>query len=113
MNSGTPLIHTHSHTYKHTQTENIYIYNMSNPSSSTQKYYIAGGLGEEERRGKQRKSRSEEKVVDFSSDSLFPERKREVVTLGGTRWIDQLTRRERREPVSLKAGRTSETTDAF
>ena len=30
------------------------------------------------------KSRSEEKVVDFSSANLFPTRKREVVTQGGT-----------------------------
>ena len=39
------------------------------------------------------KSRSEEKVVDFSSDSLFPTRKWEAVTQGGTTVIDQLTQR--------------------
>ena len=33
---------------------------------------------------KTRKSRSEEKVVGFSSVSLFPAKKREAVTQGGT-----------------------------
>ena len=41
------------------------------------------GSGEEERQ-ESRKSRSEEKVVGFSSASLFPVRKREAVTQGET-----------------------------
>ena len=43
-------------------------------------------LGRQEKRKdrKPRKSKSEEKVVDFSSASLFPIRKREAVTQGGT-----------------------------
>ena len=41
--------------------------------------------GQEKRKDrKTRKSRSEEKVVGFSSASLFPARKHEAVTLGGT-----------------------------
>ena len=39
-------------------------------------------------------SRSEEKVLDFSSVSLFPARKRKTVTQGGTRGIDHSTRRK-------------------
>ena len=47
------------------------------------RHYIAGG--EEKRKGrKTRKSKSEEKMVGFSSASLFPARKREAVTQGGT-----------------------------
>ena len=38
------------------------------------------------------KSRSEEKVVGFTSASLFLARKREAVTQGGTRGIDYPTR---------------------
>ena len=43
-------------------------------------------LGGQEKRNdkKTQKSRSEEKVVGFSSAPLFPARKREVVTQGGT-----------------------------
>ena len=39
---------------------------------------------EDEKEWKSRKSRSEEKVVGFSSASLFPARKREAVAQGGT-----------------------------
>ena len=56
-------------------------------------------LGDQEKRKdrKTRKNRSEENVVWFSSASLFPARKREDVTQGGTmepRGIDNLTRRK-------------------
>ena len=57
------------------------------------------------------KSRSEEKVVGFSSTSLFHTRKQEAVTQGGTTRIDHPMRR--RNPVSSKAGRKSETANAF
>ena len=41
--------------------------------------------GQEKRKdSKLRKSRNEEKVVGFSSASVFPTRKREAVTQGGT-----------------------------
>ena len=41
--------------------------------------------GQEKRKDrKSRKSRGEEKIVSFSSPSLFPARKREAVTLDGT-----------------------------
>ena len=40
--------------------------------------------GQEKRKDKTQKSRSEEKVVGFSSASLFPTRKWEAVTQGGT-----------------------------
>ena len=59
---------------------------------------------------------SEEKVVGFSSASLFPVRKREAVTQGGAAETGGLTTRhgvEPREPVSSKVGRTSETTGVF
>ena len=49
------------------------------------------------------KSRSEDKVVGFSSASLFLTRKREALTQGKTRGIDHLTRN----------GRKSETAGAF
>ena len=39
------------------------------------------------------KSRNEEKVVGFSSAFLFPGRKQEAVTQGGTRGIDHPIRR--------------------
>ena len=42
---------------------------------------------------KTRKSRSKEKVVGFSSASLFPAMKLEIITQGGTRGIDHPTRR--------------------
>ena len=50
--------------------------------------------GQEKRKDrKTRKSKSEEKVVSFSSAYLFPARKYEVVTQGGTRGIEHPTRR--------------------
>ena len=52
-------------------------------------------------------------MVGFSSTSLFLARKREAVTLDGTRRIDHLPRRRTQEPVSSKAGETSETRAAF
>ena len=55
----------------------------SNPSMHHSRYYINGGSGEEEREKTQR-SRSEEKVVGFSSASLFPVRKWEAATQGET-----------------------------
>ena len=50
-------------------------------------------LGSQEKRKdrKTQKSTSEEKVVGFSSASLFLTRKWEVVTQGGTRGIDHPT----------------------
>ena len=42
---------------------------------------------------RKQKSRSEEKVVGFSSVILFPERKWEAVTKGGTRGIDHSWRK--------------------
>ena len=72
-------------------------------------YYIAGG---QERR-KDRKSRNEEKVVGFSSASLFQVRKREIVAHGGTMEPEDRYGGEPREPVSSKVGRTSENAGAF
>ena len=55
-------------------------------------------MGQEKRKDrKSQKSRSEKNVVGFSSDSLFPARKRKLVTQGGT----------------VRAGRTSGTAGAF
>ena len=51
----------------------------SNPSRQRSMGYITGGL-EKRKDRKSRKSRREEKVVGFSSTSLFPARKQEVVT---------------------------------
>ena len=53
-------------------------------------------LGGQEKRKerKTRKCKSEEKVVTFSSVCLFPTRKWEAVTQGGTRGIDYPTRRK-------------------
>ena len=45
----------------------------------------------------------EEKVVGFSSASLFPARKLETVTQGGTKGIDHLTRR-RTQGVGIVKG---------
>ena len=42
------------------------------------------GVQEKNKDKKSRKSRSEEKVVGLSSAFLFPARKREAVTQGGT-----------------------------
>ena len=50
--------------------------------------------GQEKRKGRKTwKSRSEEKVVGFSSAALFPARKWESVTHGGTMGIDHLMQR--------------------
>ena len=49
-------------------------------------------LGDQDKR-ENMKSRSEEKVVGFSSSSLFPARKRNAVTQGVTRGIDHQTQR--------------------
>ena len=53
-------------------------------------------LGSQEKRKgrKTRKSRHEEKVVGFSSVTLFPARKLEAVIQGGTRGIGHPTRRK-------------------
>ena len=55
---------------------------------------ISLGCREKRKYRKARKSRSEEKVVGFSSVSLYPARKREAVTQGGTREIDHPMRRK-------------------
>ena len=55
--------------------------------------YIAGDE-EKMKDGKTRKSRSEEKVVGFSSTSLFLARKRKAVTHGAIRVIDYPTRKK-------------------
>ena len=50
-----------------------------------------GGVKEKRKERKTQKSSSEEKVVSFSSASLFLARKGEAVTQGGTREIDHPT----------------------
>ena len=61
------------------------------------------------------KSRSKEKVVGFSLALLFPPRKWEAVTQGGT--IEPggqtIQHRKPREPVLSKVGRTSEIMGPF
>ena len=53
-------------------------------------------------------------MVGFSSASLFPPRKWEAVTLGGTRGKDlHLVGGKPREPVPSKAGSTSKITGTF
>ena len=54
------------------------------PAGSSQRYYVAAGGHEKRKDRKTQNSRSEEKVVGFNSASLFPPRKREVVTQGET-----------------------------
>ena len=58
-------------------------------------------MGNQEKRKyrKSRKSRSEEKVVSFSAASLFPARKGDAVTQGGT---DHLTRRRTQGAGTVK-----------
>ena len=56
-------------------------------------YYITGGEGQKRKDRKIRKSRGEEKVMNFRSASLLPTRKQEPVTQGGTRGPEHLTRR--------------------
>ena len=70
-----------------------YYYWRVTPVGSIQRYYISLGGQEKKKDRKTRKGRSEEKVVGFSSASLFPTRKWESVTQGGTRGIDHLMRR--------------------
>ena len=71
-------------------------------------------LGSQKRKDrKTRKSRREEKVMSFNSASLFPEKKREPVTQGGTRVLDNRCGGKPRETVSSKVGRISETTGTF
>ena len=68
---------THTHTY-------IYIFLKSNPSRQHSKVLYRWGVGQEKRRErKSRKIRSEEKVVGFSSASVFLARKLQAVTQGG------------------------------
>ena len=62
---------------------------------------------------KTRESRSEEKVMGFSSASLFRAKKREAVAKGRTRTIVYPTRRKTEGSVSSKPGRTNETAGAF
>ena len=61
------------------------------------------GVQDKRKDRKTRKSRSEEKVVSFSSASLFPAKKWEAVTQGGTREIDHLMRR-RTQGASIVKG---------
>ena len=72
--------------------------------------------GQERKDRKTWKSRSEGKVVGFTSAFLFPIRKREAVTQGGTMEPGGYTTwrgGELREPVSSKFRKTSETAGAF
>ena len=52
---------------------------------------------------KPRKNMSKEKVVGFSSASLFPTRNRKAVTKGRTREIDHWTRRITQGALIVKA----------
>ena len=52
-------------------------------------------------------------MVGFSSASIFSVRKQELVTQGGTRGIDHLTRRRTQGAGVSKAGRISETAGEF
>ena len=74
---------------------------MSNLAGSTQ-----GNIsleGQEKRKEKKKwKSRSEEKVVGFSLSFLFPTRKWEAFTQGGTKWIDLLKQRRTQGAVIVK-----------
>ena len=54
----------------------IIIIKGESPAGSTQRYHISLGDQKKRKDRKARKTRSEEKVVGFSSDSLFPARKR-------------------------------------
>ena len=78
----------------------IYYYYGVTPVGNTQRYYIAQRLGGEEKREKTGKKW--EKVVGFSSGSLFPARKREAVTQGVIGEIDYPTWRRTQGAVILK-----------
>ena len=54
------------------------------PQQAALKSTISLGVQEKRKDRKTQKSRSEEKVVGFSSASLFPARKREAVAQGGS-----------------------------
>ena len=69
------------------RSSNVYILLLLRSNHS--RHNIAGGY-EKRKDIKTRRSRSEEKVVGFSSTSLFPTRKREAVTQNGTRGIYHL-----------------------
>ena len=56
----------------------------SKPQQAAFKGTISWGVQEKRKERKTQKSRSEEKVVGFSSASLFPTRKWKPVTQGGT-----------------------------
>ena len=96
--------HTHTHTQMHTnkgmdgdQAYNIYscvyIYILLRINSSRQHSKVLYRRGVKRKDRKIRKSRSEEKVVGFTSTSLFPARKWEAVTQGETRDVDHPIRR--------------------
>ena len=61
-----------------------YCYVASPPLQAALKGIISLGGQKKRKNRKTRKSRSEEKAVAFSSASLFPARKREAITQGGT-----------------------------
>ena len=97
----------------------IAIYNIlfllkSNPNSQHSKAICCWGIRRRRKR-KALKSRSEEKVLGFSSASLFPISiwKWEAVTQGGTRGIDYLMWKKTWGASIIKAGRTGDTTDTF
>ena len=58
-------------------------------AGSTQRYYNTEVSGEEKRQENTKRYEGRESV-GFSSASLFPARKREAITQGGTREIDHL-----------------------
>ena len=89
--------HTHTHIHMHiyilfgtNHVHNIYIYIyilLRSNSSRQLKGSISLGGQEKSKGRKTRKSRSEKKVVSFSSASLFSARKRGAVTRAGIRVI--------------------------
>ena len=56
----------------------------SNPAGNTQRYYITGGEGCQEKRKERKSRKNRSEVAGFSSASRFPARKREAVTHGET-----------------------------
>ena len=78
----------------------------SNPSRWHSKVIYRWRVRKREKREKTkktRKTRREEKVVGFSSVSLFPARKREEVTQGGTREKNHPTWRKTKGAGIVKA----------